>query len=46
MLEWLKENMLKEGYIAEEDIDLFIVTDDPAEAANHIIYSAQEQGLI
>jgi uncharacterized protein (TIGR00730 family) len=46
MIDWLKETMLNEGYIAEDDVNLFIVTDDPAEAANHIIYSAQEQGLL
>jgi len=46
MINWLKERMLAEGYIAEDDLNLFKVTDDPAEAANHIIYSAQEQRLI
>jgi uncharacterized protein (TIGR00730 family) len=46
LLDWVKERMLKEGFISSEDMDLFKVTDDPDEASNIIIYKAQELGLI
>ena len=46
LLDWVKETMLKNGYISEEDIDLINITDDPAEAANIIIYKAQEQSYL
>ena len=46
MLNWIKETQLSEGYISEEDLDLVTITDDPAEAANIIVYKAQEQGFL
>ena len=46
MLNWIKETMLKEGYILEEDLNLINITDDPVETANIIIYKAQEQGFL
>ncbi len=46
MLEWLKDVMLEEHNINEEDLKLFHVTDDPAEAANIIVYEAQEKGYL
>ena len=46
MFDWIKETMLKDGYISEEDIELVNITDDPAEAANIIIYKAHELGYI
>ncbi len=46
LLEWLREKVLKEGAIEASDMELFRVTDDPAEAANIIIYAAQELGFI
>ncbi|MBN1290686.1 MAG: TIGR00730 family Rossman fold protein [Candidatus Latescibacteria bacterium] len=46
MLDWIKETMLGVHYIDEEDLNLFSVTDDPAEAANFIIYKAQESGFL
>lgn len=33
LLGWIKETMLKRGCISPEDLDLFIVTDDPDEVA-------------
>ena len=36
----------KVGYIGEEDMGIFHITDDPAEAANIIIYEAQEKGIL
>jgi len=46
ILDWIKENMLGEDYIVKEDLDLFTLTDNTSEAANFIIYKAQERGLI
>ncbi len=37
LYEWIKKTMLEEGkYISEEDMDLFIMTDDTDEAISHI----------
>jgi len=46
MLDWIKDSMLEEGYIDKDDLDLFHVTDDPLEAANIIVYEAQEKGCL
>lgn len=47
MLDWIKQTMLdEEGCISKDDLNLFHVTDDPAEAANIIIYEAQEKGFL
>lgn len=46
LLEWMKDRMLKETCVSDDDLTLFHITDDPAEAANIIIYKAQEQGFI
>jgi uncharacterized protein (TIGR00730 family) len=36
MLTWLKETMLKEGKISEEDLDIVKVIDDPDQVVKHI----------
>lgn len=36
MLQWIQETMLANDCITKEDIDLFLVTDDPEEVANGI----------
>lgn len=36
LFEWIKNRMLAEGYINEEDLDLFQLVDTPEEAVNHI----------
>ena len=46
ILNWFKESLLEEGNISSNDLELFHITDDPAEAANVIIYSAQEKGFL
>jgi hypothetical protein len=46
MINYLKESMLKGGYILEKDLELVTITDDSSEAANIIIYKAQEQGYL
>lgn len=37
LLKWLKESTLKEGWISQTDIGLFVVTDDPSEAVFTIV---------
>jgi uncharacterized protein (TIGR00730 family) len=46
LLDWIQNTMLRGMCINKEDLELFRITDDPAEAANIIIYKAQELGLI
>lgn len=46
MLEWVKESMLAEDYISQEDIDLLTVTEDPEEATNIILSKARELGYL
>jgi uncharacterized protein (TIGR00730 family) len=36
LLDWIRETMAVEGKIATEDLDIIFVTDDPAEACDHI----------
>ncbi|HTP79875.1 MAG TPA: TIGR00730 family Rossman fold protein [Bacteroidota bacterium] len=36
LIEWIRGPMLSAGMISEEDLDLFYITDDPAEAAERI----------
>ena len=36
LIDWLKDSMLSRGNIAEKDLDLFRLTDDPDEAADLI----------
>ncbi len=36
LVDWLKDTLLESGYISPHDLDLFTLTDDPAEAV-HII---------
>jgi len=37
LLDWLKSTMVAEGNIAPGDLDLFVVTDSPQEAADYIV---------
>lgn len=36
LIEWIKKSMITNGFCKEEDLDLFIVTDNLDEAVNHI----------
>ncbi len=36
LLDWIKKNLLKNGYISEEDLDLFSIMDDPDEIVRFI----------
>jgi uncharacterized protein (TIGR00730 family) len=46
LVRWLQTRMLGEGKISPGDLDLLLLTDDPAEAANAVIaaYEAQNKG--
>ncbi|MDH3270872.1 MAG: TIGR00730 family Rossman fold protein [Gemmatimonadota bacterium] len=37
LLQWIRETMLVEGKIADDDLDLMFVTDDPVAATAHIV---------
>jgi len=37
--EWVRDTMLAEGKISQEDLDLVLLTDDPEEARDHIVDS-------
>ena len=37
LLDWLKNTLAAEGKISPEDMDLFMVTDSPQEASDHIL---------
>jgi len=37
LLEWIRTEMLEGGKISAKDLDLLLVTDDPAEATAHIV---------
>ena len=37
LLEWIESTMAVEGKIAREDLDLVLVTDDPAQVRDHIV---------
>ncbi len=43
LLRWLQTRLLTEGKIAQGDMDLMLLTDDPAEAANAVIASYESQ---
>jgi uncharacterized protein (TIGR00730 family) len=36
LYEWIKQRVLEENYISEEDLKLFTITDTADEAVNHI----------
>jgi uncharacterized protein (TIGR00730 family) len=43
LLEWIESTMVAEGKIARRDLGLVLVTDDPAEAADHIARRRRER---
>lgn len=45
LVDWLKDTMLDAGYLSPEDLDLFQITDDPAEAADIIDTFYREHAL-
>ena len=47
MVEWLREEMLADGYVSPGDLDLLYLTDEPAEAVERIVAvigSRREEG--
>jgi len=46
LLGWLKNTMLAEGCISEEDLDLFKITNDPEEVAKIIENNCRAQGYM
>ena len=45
LIDWIKESMLERGNIAEKDLQLFRVTDDPDEAADLIATFYQKHAM-
>jgi uncharacterized protein (TIGR00730 family) len=45
LTDWLRERLAADGMIAEADLDLFTVTDDPDEVVAHVRAGARRQGL-
>ncbi len=43
LLDWLRETMLAAGNISKENLDLFMVTDDPVQAAEYIARFYEER---
>jgi len=46
MLEWVRAEMLADGMISPEDLDLLYATDDPAEAVRLVVDSYDELGAL
>jgi len=46
LLDWVRETLLSEGNISEEDPDLLVLTDDPREAAEIIHAFCKEYGHV
>ena len=46
LVDWMKETMLGEGCISEEDLDLFTITDDPEEVAKTIEHNCRAHGYL
>jgi uncharacterized protein (TIGR00730 family) len=43
LIEWMRERMLAEGKVGDEDMDLISVTDDPAQAVRILLSAAHRQ---
>ena len=43
LVDWLAERMLAEGKIAPDDLELFTLTDDPAEVRDLLMSAAHRQ---
>ena len=46
MLEWVRDEMLADGLVAPGDLDLLMVTDDPADAVARIVSMVGERGRV
>jgi predicted Rossmann-fold nucleotide-binding protein len=45
MLDWIRDSMLADGKISPEDMDLFHLTDDPADAVAMILAAEAEEAV-
>jgi predicted Rossmann-fold nucleotide-binding protein len=43
MVDWIRSELLADGMISPEDIDLLYVTDDPAEAVRIVVASYDDR---
>ncbi len=46
LVDWMEERMMEAGCIDRNDLNLFRIADDPGEAAQIVINSTREQGLL
>jgi len=46
LVDWMRDRMIREDCILEEDLDLFHVVDSPEEAADYVISRAVEDGFL
>jgi uncharacterized protein (TIGR00730 family) len=44
LIDWMRVKMLADGMISPEDLDLFVVCDEPAEVVRHVSAAADAQG--
>ena len=44
LLDWLRGTMLARGMISPEDLDLFVVCDEPGEVVDYVNAAAEAQG--
>ena len=43
LLDWLRNTMVADGKITQEDLDMIFVTDDPVAARDHIVAGYQNR---
>jgi hypothetical protein len=46
LVDWLSDRVASEGKIARKDLDLLFVTDDPAEAVQHLLHGNHHNGAV
>jgi uncharacterized protein (TIGR00730 family) len=46
LIDWIRATMLPAGMVSPEDLDLFSVTDDPAEAASLVAAFYEKHGMV
>jgi len=43
LVDWIRDRLKAEGKVSAEDLDLFCVTDDPAEVRDRLMSAAHRQ---
>jgi uncharacterized protein (TIGR00730 family) len=46
LMDWLRNTMAPHGKISDEDLDLILFTDDPAECRDHIVHRLEQRRAI